>query len=92
MPHLFCFVNFLAKPSEVLIKMQEICGNRGSFDKNTSKPSRRRNRKEDYENEENEQYEPERSPYSLKILGGKSAKSKSWPWHVSILCMVTASD
>ncbi|KAL5103316.1 Serine protease 28 [Taenia crassiceps] len=77
-----CIIN--TKPSEVLIRMQEKCGNRGPFDKNISKPSRRRYRDEDYEDEESEQYEPERSPYRLKILGGKSAKSKSWPWHVGL--------
>lgn len=57
-----CIIN--AKPSEVLIRMQEKCGNRGPFDKNISKSTRRRYRNEDYEDEELGQYEPERSLYS----------------------------
>ncbi|CDI98027.1 glycoprotein Antigen 5 [Echinococcus multilocularis] len=83
-----CIVN--SKPSEELTIMQEKCGIRGSFDKNTAKPSRRRwkdmddDEADDAEAEERGEYESERLPFRVKILGGKSAKSKSWPWHVGI--------
>ncbi|KAM7533847.1 hypothetical protein Aperf_G00000112938 [Anoplocephala perfoliata] len=80
-----CLIN--ARPSEELRRMEGICGNRGSFDDDLKKSRRRDRDDEDSEEEEEEQertYRRRRNRYELKILGGKSAKSKSWPWHVGI--------
>lgn len=60
--------------------MQEVCGSRGNTKKTFPRPSR----KEEDDTDTFDEYDESNSPYRLKILGGKAAKSKSWPWHVSL--------
>lgn len=84
---LILFVNHLAKPSEELKRMEEICGDRGSFDEKLKESRRKSGDDNDEEYDEEEEsvtpFRRSRKRYELKILGGKSAKSLSWPWHVS---------
>ena len=89
---------YLAKPSVELEQMQSICGERDEeFDAELTRKRqqrrRYRGRSDDDDDEDDDEEEDEmeaRKPYrrgygryQLKILGGKSAKSLSWPWHVS---------
>ncbi|KAM3174096.1 hypothetical protein ACTXT7_011238 [Hymenolepis weldensis] len=87
-----CLIN--AKPSQELRRMEAICGIRGSLDKDQKRNSRKRNRNEEEDEEEYwvRPYRRERSRYQIKIIGGKSAKSLSWPWNVGIYKAVNYNE
>lgn len=81
-----CLAN--AQPSQELERMDAICGIRAPTDndlKKKRKTSRSyRSDEEDEEKNLTRPYRKIRSRYEMKIIGGKSVKSMSWPWNVGI--------
>lgn len=82
------FFHNSAKPSEELERMEAVCGNRGSSDEEPNKKDSRRRYRYDDEEFYDEEREPrdrrrDRRRHQLKIIGGRTAKSMSWPWNVS---------
>nr|CDS31472.1 Ag5 [Hymenolepis microstoma] len=80
-----CLAN--AKPSQELKRMDAICGIRASTDddpRKKKKASRSHRIYADDEESLTRPYRERRSRYEMKIIGGKSVKSMSWPWNVGI--------